>query len=205
MKMLFFAVIISSSLLMSNSISLPLFNLGAVKASSEISILNNVVNIEVDKKIFQRIPKAVWSTTKISLQSFTSNCALMIPLCLFIGLFHKHPSAKIWFKKSLIAGAEWGVISAAYSGGEEFLKILRNKDDIWNRSFASGLASSFFQYKTDGTSGLAMGFITGFGLVYMLERFIPGISPDITDISVEPAVIKNPSKAIVTQPLISSK
>jgi hypothetical protein len=127
--------------------------------------------IEVFKKSLERVPLALNNTIQVSMQAILSNCAIMIPLCLLAGLFHRHPNINIWFSKSLKAGISWGTVACAYAGGEEFLKVLRQKDDVWNRSIASGLASGLFQIQSDGKSGFPLGFVSGFGFVLVIDIF----------------------------------
>lgn len=126
----------------------------------------------------QRLPRAIFSTISVSWQSLLSNSAIMIPLCLVVGAFHGHKKVQIWFQKSVVAGLEWGMISSVYTGAEEFLKILRNRDDVFNRSLASGLASGFFQFRTEGVKGFGMGFLSGFAFIYLFDQLMPSVGGD---------------------------
>ena len=122
---------------------------------------------------FERLPQAVINTLSLSFNSLVSNSMIMVPLCLIVGAFRGHKTAGIWFEKSLIAGLEWGVISSVYAGAEEFLKVVRARDDVFNRSLASGLASGFFQYRSEGLKGFGMGFLSGFAFVYLFDQLVP--------------------------------
>lgn len=122
---------------------------------------------------FERFPDAVARTISVSFKSLFSNSFIMVPLCLAVGAFRGHKTAGIWLEKSVIAGLEWGVISSVYAGAEEFLKVLRDRNDVFNRSLASGLASGFFQYRSEGIKGFGMGFLSGFAFVYVFDQLVP--------------------------------
>lgn len=120
----------------------------------------------------QRLPVAFARTFEISFQSLIADTAIFVPLCLIAGLFHQHSTKGVWFKKSVLAGLEWGGVASVYTGFEEFLKTVRDKDDFWNRSLASGLASGLVQYRTQGFKGFATGFAGGFAFVLMFDIFV---------------------------------
>ena len=151
----------------------------SIAISSRISYVPTIITDKPPSTITDRAPFAVLNSLQVSIQSFFSNTAIMIPLCLIAGAFHKHPTRSIWWTKSLTSGLEWGMIASVFSGGEELLKILRDKDDIWNRSLASGLASGLVQMREDGVKGLVVGFAQGFGFLFVLDRlatFEPPVS-----------------------------
>lgn len=139
------------------------------KKSNANAIQNKIKN----ENPFDRLPRAVGSYVSVAWQSLLSNSLIMVPLCLLVGAFRGHKTVNIWLEKSVIAGLEWGVISSVYAGAEEFLKVLRNCDDVFNRSLASGLASGFFQFRSEGLKGFGVGFLSGFAFVYVFDQLIP--------------------------------
>ena len=49
--------------------------------------------------------------------------------------------------KGLYKAAEWGQISAVFSGAEQFMKVARKKDDRWNAYIGSGLGTASLNLK----------------------------------------------------------
>lgn len=122
--------------------------------------------------LIQRLPVALERTFEISFQSLIADKAIFVPLCLIAGLFYQHSTKSLWFKKRLFAGLEWGGVASVYTGFEEFLKIVRDNDDFWNRSLASGLASGLIQYRTQDFKGFVTGFAGGLAFVLMSDIFV---------------------------------
>lgn len=176
-----------------------------IAISSRVSYVPTTIIEKPPSTIVDRAPFAVLNSLQVSIQSFFSNTAIMIPLCLIAGGFHKHPTRNIWWTKSLTSGLEWGLIASVFSGGEELLKILRDKDDIWNRSLASGLASGLVQMREDGAKGLVVGFVQGFGFLFLLDRLatfeppapskLKATTPNMSrNNKITPKVVKNKAK-----------
>ena len=126
-------------------IFLSIINYSTQAALTRTSIQIPVVNRDNYNSLQQnfvaavkRTPLAITATVRVGGKSVISNLGVMIPLCGIAGLFHGHPSSKVWFFKSVRSALQFGVIAGIFSGGEEFLKVLRAKDDVWNRAVASG-------------------------------------------------------------------
>lgn len=171
----------------------------SVAISSRVSYVPTTILEKPPSTLSNRAPFAILNSMQVSIQSFFSNTAIMIPLCLIAGGFHKHPTRGIWWAKSLTSGLEWGFIASVFSGGEELLKVLRDKDDIWNRSIASGLASGLVQMREDGAKGLVVGFVQGFGFLFLLDRLAtfeppPSSSKFQTSTSTSSSSLSKPTK-----------
>ena len=170
-------------------LSLAILNYVASSIQRSPIIVNNQIRNKGKQNlsVIERTPYAILNSAQISIQSFFSNAVVMVPLCLVAGVFHKHPSRGVWFQKSLRSGLEWGILASVFSGAEELLKVLRDKDDVWNRSLASGLASGIVQMKEDGGGkGFAIGFIQGFGFLFVLDQF--------TNLETSPTIKKKSGK-----------